>query len=75
MSSFVRYVPIASFRVANFIEKASQLYEQKRSAVLAATALEMYVRRWVRWTTSGRVDLLNHRDVPSLGYAPRESAY
>jgi hypothetical protein len=30
---------------ANFIEKASRLYEQKRSAILAATALEMYVRR------------------------------
>jgi hypothetical protein len=41
--------------VANFIEKASRLYEQKRSAVLAATALEMYVRRWLRWATSGDI--------------------
>jgi hypothetical protein len=40
----VRFAPIASFRVANFIEKASRLYEQKRSAVIAVTALEMYVR-------------------------------
>jgi len=50
---------IAAKTIANFIEKASRLYEQKRSAVSAATALEMYVRRWVRWTTSGRVDLLH----------------
>lgn len=35
--------------IAKFIEKASRLYEQKRSAVLAATALEMYVRQWLRW--------------------------
>jgi hypothetical protein len=40
----VRFVPIASIRGANFIEKASRLYEQKRSAVIAAPALEMYVR-------------------------------
>ncbi len=52
--------------IANFIEKASRLYEQKRSAVLAATALEMYARRWVRWTTSGRVDLLDHREMPFI---------
>ncbi len=35
--------------IANFIEKASRLYEQERSAVLAATALEMYVTRWLWW--------------------------
>jgi RNA-directed DNA polymerase len=46
---------IAKETVAKFFEKASRLYEQERSAVLAATALEMYVRRWVRWTTSGRL--------------------
>jgi hypothetical protein len=39
----VRFVPIASFRVANFIEKTSRLYEQKRSAGSAAAALEMAV--------------------------------
>jgi hypothetical protein len=66
---------IAAKTIASFIEKASRLYEQKRSAGSARAALEMYVRRWVRWTTSGRVDLLDHRDVPSLGYRPRESAY
>ena len=43
---------VAAKTIANFVEKASRLYEQERSAVLAATALEMYVRRWVRWTTS-----------------------
>ena len=36
---------VAAKTIANFIEKASRLYEQKRSGVLAATALEMYVRR------------------------------
>ena len=41
--------------ITNFIEKASRLYEQERSAVLAATALEMYVRQWVRWARSGLV--------------------
>ena len=44
---------VAAKTIANFIEKASLLYEQKRSAVLAATALEMYVKRWVRWATGG----------------------
>jgi hypothetical protein len=43
---------VAAKTIANFIEKASQLYEQKRGAVLAATALEMYVRRRVRWARS-----------------------
>ena len=37
------------------IKKASRLYEQKRSAVLAVTVLEMYVRRWVRWANGGLV--------------------
>ena len=44
---------VAAKTIANFIEKASRLYEQKRSGVLAVTALEMYVRRWVRWAVSG----------------------
>jgi hypothetical protein len=54
---------VAAKTIANFIEKASQLYEQKRSAVLAATALEMYVRRWMRWTTSGRGDPLDPHEM------------
>jgi RNA-directed DNA polymerase len=60
---------VAAKTIANFIEKASRLYEQKRSAVLAATALEMYVRRWVQWTTSGRVDLLDHREMQLMALA------
>jgi hypothetical protein len=36
-----------------FIEKASRIYEQKRSAVSTASALEMYVSRWLRWAKSG----------------------
>ena len=48
---------IAAKTIANFIEKASQLYEQERSAVLAATALEMYVKRWARWATGGRLQV------------------
>jgi hypothetical protein len=46
---------VAKKTIANFIEKASRLYEQERSADLAATALEMYVRRWFRWSVSGAV--------------------
>jgi RNA-directed DNA polymerase len=39
---------VAKKTIANFIEGVSRLYEEKRSAVSAANALEMYVRRWVR---------------------------
>jgi hypothetical protein len=46
---------VAAKTIVNFIEKASRLYEQKRSAVLAVTALEMYVRRWLRWANGGWV--------------------
>jgi hypothetical protein len=34
---------VAKQTIANFIEKASRLYEQECCAALAATALEMYV--------------------------------
>jgi hypothetical protein len=44
---------VAAKTIAIFVEKASRLYEQKRSAVLAATALEMYVRRWLGWAEGG----------------------
>jgi hypothetical protein len=40
---------VAKQTIANFIENASRLYEQKCSAALALTALEMYVGRWPRW--------------------------
>ena len=33
--------------------KASRLCEQEGEAVSAATALEMYVRRWLRWAKRG----------------------
>ena len=44
---------LAKQTIANFIEKASRLYEQKRRAVSAATALEMYARRWLMWPQAG----------------------
>jgi RNA-directed DNA polymerase len=44
---------VAKQTITNFIDKASRLYEQERVAVSAATALEMYVRRWLRWFWSG----------------------
>jgi hypothetical protein len=43
---------IAKQTVANFIEKASRLYGQERRAVSAASPLEMYVRRWLRFARS-----------------------
>jgi RNA-directed DNA polymerase len=46
---------VAAKTIANFIEKASRLYEQKRRAGSARAALEMYVRRWVRWANCGLV--------------------
>jgi hypothetical protein len=46
---------VAKKTIAKFIEKASRLYEQERSAILPVTALEMYVRRWVRWANGGSV--------------------
>lgn len=47
---------VAKQTVANFIEKASRLYEQERRAASAASPLEMYVRRWVGWATAGLQD-------------------
>jgi RNA-directed DNA polymerase len=47
---------VAKQTIANFIEKASRLYEQKRRAGSAASPLEMYVRRWFRWTRGGAID-------------------
>ncbi len=44
---------VAKQTIANFIEKASRLYEQKRRTVSAVSPFEMYVRRWVRWARSG----------------------
>ena len=58
---------VATKTIANFIEKASRLYEQERSAVLPVAALEMYVKRWLRWTTSGRIALLVQIDLRCRG--------
>jgi len=44
---------VAKKTIDNFIEKASRLYEQRRRAVSAVSPLEMYVRRWLRWTRVG----------------------
>ena len=40
---------VAKQTVANFIEKASRLYEQERRTSSTVSPLEMYVGRWVRW--------------------------
>lgn len=54
---------VAAKTVANFIEKASRLYEQeRRAASAAASPFEMYVRRWVQWTSGG---LMIPRAVPA----------
>jgi Reverse transcriptase (RNA-dependent DNA polymerase) len=46
---------VAKKTIDNFIEKAFRLYEQRRrTAVSAVSPLEMYVRRWLRWTKSGQ---------------------
>jgi RNA-directed DNA polymerase len=44
---------VAKQTIENFIEKASRLYEQRRSAGRAAAALGMYVRRWQAWVAGG----------------------
>jgi hypothetical protein len=44
---------VATKTIENFIEKASRLYEQKCGAVSTAAPLEMYVRRWLRWSRAG----------------------
>lgn len=44
---------LAKTTIANFIDKASRLYEQKRKTVEAVCPLEMYVRRWHRWAAGG----------------------
>jgi len=63
---------IAKQTITNFIEKASRLYEQERSAVSAATALEMYVRRWVQWTIGG---LMIPHAVPANDEPPVEHGW
>jgi hypothetical protein len=38
---------LAKQTIANFIDKASRLYEQERAGPSDASPLEMYVKRWV----------------------------
>ncbi len=49
-------VTVAKQTIANFIEKASRLYEQERRAGSAVSPLEMYVRQWLRWARAGASD-------------------
>jgi len=58
---------VAKKTIANFIEKASRLYEQERRAATAAAPLEMYVRRWLRW--AGRA-IFARSWVQSVGCPP-----
>src|ERR1700730_11316473 len=52
---------------ANFIEKASRLYEQERWALSGASLLEMYARRWFTWVTCGL------RNVEGLHVSQRQA--
>ena len=47
---------VAMQTITNFIEKASQLYEQERRADSAVPPLEVYVRRWLKWARAGVSD-------------------
>jgi len=58
-------VVVAKQMIANFIEKASRLYEQERTAVSAASPLEMYVRRWLRWANGGIRSEVSHQQHPA----------
>jgi RNA-directed DNA polymerase len=56
---------VAKKTLASFIEKASRLYEQKRRPVSSVSPLEMYVRRWLRWSTGG-IDGDGHTSLVSV---------
>jgi hypothetical protein len=60
---------LLSGRTSNFIEKASRLYEQKRRAGSSVSPLEMYVRRWLRWTNGGigKFGLTDKRKTANCG--------
>jgi hypothetical protein len=49
---------VAKKTIANFIEKASRLYEQKRRTVSAVSPLAMYVRRSRQWVRAGFVSFV-----------------
>lgn len=47
---------VAKQTIANFIEKASQLYEQERRAGSTVFPFDMYVRQWLKWARAGLVN-------------------
>lgn len=57
---------VARTTIENFIEKSSQLYEQERRTPSDVSPLEMYVRRWVRWTQGGLLRLTLGMCAPRL---------
>ena len=61
------WLTVAAKTIANFIEKASRLYEQKRSAVWAATALKMYVRQWLWWAGNALCETVVRVGKQSMG--------
>jgi hypothetical protein len=63
---------VAKQTIANFIEKASRLYEQERSAVSAAAALEIYFRRWLRWAEGvfGNTAIADTRKTATMRTVP-----
>jgi hypothetical protein len=61
---------MAKQTITNFIEKASQLYEQERRVVSAASPLEMYVRQWLKWARAGVADRARRSSVASESSRP-----
>ena len=50
---------------------ASRLYEQERRTASAVSPLEMYVRRWLRWTRSGGIAPNKISALSRIGAAPK----
>lgn len=67
-------VAVATHTIAHFVEKASRLYAQERRGVEPPAALEMYVRRWFRWSRSGMNNRHSGRDVTSCTFASAVSS-
>ena len=56
------WLAAAKQTIANLIEKAFRLYEQKRRAVSTVPPLEIYFRLWTRWADSGIIVVMVHGD-------------
>ena len=56
---------VAKQTIANFIEKASRLYEQKRRTGSSVSPVEVYTRRWCRWAGAGIVTCSHRASVGS----------